>query len=79
MVRKRFSMACGFPPVSRRLSIDFISETEGSGKDSSSYADTATLPLRHRNAKSAIPLFRTAATPAADTLGVPFKERIMFK
>ena len=43
----------------------------GSGSDSNSYADTATLPLMQRNSRSTTALFNSAATAAGDTLGVP--------
>jgi hypothetical protein len=47
--------------------MDRIAAGAGSGIASSSYAETATLPLRQRNTRSAIAEFRNAASTAAGT------------
>jgi hypothetical protein len=73
------SMTFGSAPCRTSRATRSMASGGGKGSASSSYADTATLPLIHRKSWSTVGVFRKAASAAAGSKGVPLTGRIMLR
>ena len=79
MRRAATSIVLVSAPSASKASSVLACSGDGSGRASSSNAETATLPLMQRKASSTIWVLRRAATAAGETSGAPSKGRIMLR